>query len=245
MKKNWLLLLIIIGFSACQNKPENQNVVLKGQIKNAPVQQIILDNVQNKPVDTIFMDKQGNFADTLKLPEAYYKLNVGQQYTWLYLKPGFNLTVNTDYKDFDNQLVYEGEGAEVNNYLAKKMLLDIALEPKTNYQYYGQLDEQKFLKLLDSVDMLHNNLLKNIGNSNFKRLELLTNSFEKSNLLNLYPRVRSYMIHNQDFKVSKSFPNPYKNIDINDPLIKKTPGREAYVIDYVEQLVRKRKSNGL
>jgi len=236
MKKNWLLLLILIGFSACQNKPENQSVVIKGQIKNAPVKQIILDNVQNKPVDTIFLDKQGNFADTLKLPEAYYKLNLGEQYAWLYLKPGFNLTVNTDYKDFDNQLIYKGEGAELNNYLAKRMLLGIALKPKKHYKHVGSLDEKGFVHLQDSISQLYDNLLKNVSDEKFKKLEQLRNTFEKSGLISQYEPMRRYINHQPDFKVSKNFPKAYQNIDVNNPSIAKIPEGKNMLISYLNYL---------
>ena len=233
MKKLTYLWLILIGFAACQNK-ENQNVILSGTIKNAPDNHITISDIQNKNPYEIALDSTKHFTDTLKFNKGYYKLNAGNQYTWLYLKPGDRLQLTTDYKKFDKQLIYKGKGAEINNYLEQKTLLEQKLKPKTTYKYYGHLNEKDFIKLQDSIAKVYKELLKNINDKDFKTLEHLRNKLEQARLLTRYPIVKRFLTHNPKYQVPPDFPKAYANIDINDTLIKKLPQAIGYINDYVE-----------
>ncbi len=234
MKKFFLLLFISFGLAACQNKTESKAEILSGTIKNAPNHQIVLLDAQNQNPVLLKLDQNDKFSDTLSLPKGYYKLNAGNQYTWLYLKPGDHLQIKTDFKDFDKQLIYKGKGANINNYLAQKMLLDIKLKPKTNYKFYGNLDEKAFLKLQDSIATAYDNLLKMVHNKDFKALEALRNKFKKARLISRYPMVKRYLTHNNDYKVPENFPKAYEGIQINDTLIKQLPQAISYINDYIE-----------
>ncbi len=233
MKNIIYLWLILIGFTACQNK-KNQNIILSGNIKNAPDNQMVLMDIHNKNLHIIRLDSTKHFTDTLKIGKGYYKLNIGNQYTWLYLKPGDRLQLTTNYKDFDNQLTYKGKGSDVNNYLAKKILLEQKLKPKTSYNYYGKLDEKTFVKLQDSIAKAYNDLLKSVKDKEFKNLESLRNKLEQAQLISRYPMVKRFLTNNPNYQVPADFPKAYANIDINDTLIKKLPQAIGYINDYVE-----------
>ena len=238
MKKIIYLTLIILGFSACQNK-ENHNIILSGTIKNMPGDTIFLYDVYQKNKQAIVVDSTKHFADTLNLKKGYYKLKVAQQYTWLFLKPGDRLQLSTDYKDFDNQLKYKGKGAIVNNYLAQKILLDQKLKRKTGYQYYAGLDETSFVKLLDSIGGLYDNLLKPVENKNFQKLERLLNNFKRSRMLVFYPAAKRYFSGDTTFKVSKNFPEAYQGIKIDDSMLYKLPDAVFHIGNYIDYQVKK------
>ena len=233
MKKLTYLWLILIGLAACQNK-ENQAIILSGTIKNAPENHITISDVQNKNSLEIALDSTKHFTDTLKTGEGYYKLNVGNQYTWLYLKPADRLQLTTDYKDFDNQLNYKGKGAEINNYLAQKILLEQKLKPKTSYKYYGNLDEKSFVKLQDSITKAYDDLLNTVNDKEFKSLEKLRNKLEQVQLISRYPIIKRFLTKNPKYQVPADFPKAYANIDINDTLIKRLPQAIGYINDYVQ-----------
>ncbi|UOK43372.1 MULTISPECIES: TlpA family protein disulfide reductase [Flavobacterium] len=72
--------------------------------------------------------KNGVFKDTLRVKEGLYELHVGEEYTDLYLKNGYDLKLKMDVNQFDESVVYEGIGAPENNFLAKQILLDEKLD---------------------------------------------------------------------------------------------------------------------
>ncbi len=236
MKKTLFLGLLILGFISCQNKAEKTSTktVLTGQIQNAPMPFMVLLDNQNKKVSGIKLDSLGRFTDTITVKPAYYKMQIGQQYAQLYLKPGDQLTIKADYKNFDNSLTFSGKGAEANNYLAQKTLLEEKLKHKTSYKYYGKLDEKAFLKLVDSIDKEKTKLVKNLKDDKFKKLEALRNSLDKSILLARYPMVKRFLTQNKDYQTSAGFPKAFKGININDSLISKIPNGTNYINEYID-----------
>ncbi len=243
MKKIIYLVLFLLGLSACQNKGNN-NIILSGTIKNIPVDTIYLSDVYHKNKHIIVLDSAKHFSDTLNLKKGYYKLEAAKQYTWLYVKPGDKLQLTTDYKDFDNQLKYKGKGADINNYLVRKILLDEKLKSKTNYAYYARLDEKIFVKLLDSVDSLHISLLKLVKDNTFKRLEKLRNNFIRSRMLAFYPLAKRYISKDTTFKVSKNYPKAYQGIKVSDTMIYKLPDIVYHIGNFIDYQIDKMKMDG-
>lgn len=91
--------------------------------------------ITNKPTDTIYVksrgfsqmivaDKKGNFNSTFEVKDGMYKLEVDEQYADLYLTSKTDLQVALDYKDFDKTIAFKGNGANENNFLAKRTLSD-------------------------------------------------------------------------------------------------------------------------
>lgn len=91
--------------------------------------------ITNKPTDTIYVksrgfsqmivaDKKGNFNSTFEAKDGMYKLEVDEQYADLYLTSKSDLQVAVDYKDFDKTIAFKGNGANENNFLAKRTLSD-------------------------------------------------------------------------------------------------------------------------
>ena len=73
-------------------------------------------------------NKDGVFKDTLIIKEGLYQMYDGVEYTDLYLKNGYDLTLKMDAKKFDESIAYSGVGANENNYLAKATLAENAFE---------------------------------------------------------------------------------------------------------------------
>jgi thiol-disulfide isomerase/thioredoxin len=76
----------------------------------------------NTIVKEIKVDGSGYFNSTFDIKEGMYQLYDGKEYTDVYLKNGFNLSLTLDAKNFDESILYNGTGAAENNYLAKKVL---------------------------------------------------------------------------------------------------------------------------
>ena len=63
----------------------------------------------------------GHFASSFDVKEGMYQLYDGQEYTDLFLKNGFDLSLKLDANEFDKTIQYTGKGAVENNYLADKI----------------------------------------------------------------------------------------------------------------------------
>ncbi len=240
MKKIIYILFLFNFIISCQQEKQRIQVpvIFQGKIENAPAKKILLKGTNEKKIVEISLDSINNFIDTLYINEGYYKFLLGEQYTWLYLKPGNNLFMKLDYSLFDQSLKYEGEGAEINNYLAKKMLKGIDLRSLTSYNYYGKLDEDDFLKFTDDIYQQYDKLLIGLKDKKFLELEKFRNKILIIGLISKYPMIRAYLTKNPEYKVSDKFPNPFKNLDINDEKLLQVPNGKDIVIDYIDFITR-------
>jgi thiol-disulfide isomerase/thioredoxin len=109
-------------------KAQTKNYVsFKAEIANKNGDFISLrDN--KKVYKKIQVNKDGVFKDTVNIKEGLYQMYDGVEYTDLYLKNGYDLTLKMDAKKFDESIAYSGVGANENNYLAKATLAENAFE---------------------------------------------------------------------------------------------------------------------
>ena len=139
-------------FISCAKKSVDY-VTLAGKIDNPVERKVSVYTQDRKEVKSIDLKDDNTFSDTLHVKKDYYWFMHGQERTKIYLKPGYDLKLYLDTKQFDETLKYEGKGAGVNNYLAKKFLLEESFGSKTYYGYFAKLDEKDFLHLVDSLYM--------------------------------------------------------------------------------------------
>ena len=234
MKKLIALLLISLGLFSCHQEEKtvtDKNVHFKGNVQNTEMQNILIKNLSNKVVDTINLDNKGQFDKNIDLKKGYYRLSVGKQYTWLYLEPGKDLEMNLDIKNFDKSINYKGTTSKENNYLAKKALLSTQLRPKTAYNYYGSLSEEKFVALQDSIQNVYNKLLDDskIDNKEFIKNEQLRHKLQRAAILSRFQMVKRYLDQNDEFTVSDKFPNPLDGINFDDDKLANLPNATSIV----------------
>ncbi|WP_298156301.1 TlpA disulfide reductase family protein [Flavobacterium sp.] len=117
MKKlSLLLLLFVCGVNA-------QDVKFTAKIANRNSDKIFISGA-NKFRKEIAIDKDGIFNASFAAPAGLYVMGDGTEITNLYLKPGYDLTLTMDAKQFDESIVYTGKGATENNFLAQKSLME-------------------------------------------------------------------------------------------------------------------------
>ena len=120
MKKVFLLGLFL-GHSILSVAQTKDYVSFQAEIANKNGDFIsIQDN--SKVYKKIKVNKDGIFKDTLHIKEGLYQMFDGVEFTELYLKSGYDLTLKMDAKMFDESIVYSGVGSAENNYLAQAML---------------------------------------------------------------------------------------------------------------------------
>jgi len=121
MKKLIYVLSLALVVLACKEEAPKDYVTLSGTITNPNSDSLIV--AQRSILKTIKVAEDGTFSDTLKVADGSYILFDGAEQASVYLKNGFDLKISVDAKEFDETLTYTGNGAEPNNYLVSKGLL--------------------------------------------------------------------------------------------------------------------------
>jgi thiol-disulfide isomerase/thioredoxin len=121
MKKLGFFLLALV-FS---NISFGQDNVMKFQADVTNKNGDILFIKDNKIIiKEIKVEGDGHFSTSFDVKEGMYQLFNGEEYTDLFLKNGYDLTLKLDAKNFDESVTYSGKGAAENNFLAQKILSD-------------------------------------------------------------------------------------------------------------------------
>jgi peroxiredoxin len=127
-------------------------------------------------------------------PVTFYH---GDEITEMFIAPGDSIRLTLDTKQFDETVAYQGKGADVNNYLAKKALRFSQMDSET----YNML-EQDFVMYEDSVTNAGFNLfmehfsrppLNDKSFKAFKDYELAEIYYEHVNNKVLYPALHLYL----------------------------------------------------
>jgi thiol-disulfide isomerase/thioredoxin len=143
MKKTVLILcafvMTSIGFA--QDKLNFQ-----ADIANRNGDMIYIKTPGNKIVKEIKVNDKGIFSSSFSVDTGLYLLFDGSEYTIVFLKNGFDLSLKMDAKKFDESIVYMGKGEKENNYLAQKSLINEKYENKMS-----EIKEEKsFTELIAS-----------------------------------------------------------------------------------------------
>lgn len=148
------MLLGIIGFSAMAQK---SYVTFQGEISNKNGDKIFIRGPK-KFKKEILLTKDGQFKDTLKVTEGMYRLNDGVEQTPLFLKNGMDLKLKMNAKEFDESIVYTGNGAKENNYLAQNALYEenynyealLTAEPSAFEKMASEKKDQEIKRLMEA-----------------------------------------------------------------------------------------------
>jgi len=120
--KNIFLIISLISIIACQEEPKNY-ATLSGTITNAHESDTLRIFNRDNYEKIIPINEDGTFSDTLNIVEGDYRFKHGDEYGTIYLKNNTVSSFTTDYEDFDNELVFIGDGSDINNLAIKSLLL--------------------------------------------------------------------------------------------------------------------------
>ncbi|MBJ6367288.1 TlpA family protein disulfide reductase [Snuella sedimenti] len=121
MKKTLYVAAIALAFVACKEQEPKDYVTLSGTITDKNSDSLVVrSRTYQKKID---IGADGTFSDTLKVEKGTYNLFDGKESTTIFLENGFDIKLTLDTKQFDETITYSGIGEDVNNYLAKKALL--------------------------------------------------------------------------------------------------------------------------
>lgn len=223
MKFYILNLLIILTLFNCKkdgNNPEDNYAYLGGEIIN-PNSDIVVLSKADVVIDTIKLDTNNRFIYKLNnLESGLYTFYHGGEIQMVFLEPKDSIVFRLNTLEFDESLVFSGEGDKKNNYLINEFL-------------ENEIQEQKIFKLCQLKPHKYESRLDSLKNSKLKKLKDFNSKFEASPLFNKIAKANidySYysskevypFVHHGDNKkdVFKSIPKDFydfrKTIDYND-----------------------------
>ena len=188
MKKIVIPAILAFMIFSCDQASENSRsgLVLTGIIENPKSKQVSL-----RLIDSLYkagLDSANRFVLSLDLDTSVYAtFQHGNERTALYVKSGDSLELSIDTDEFDESLVYTGTGADYNNYLAEKYLLEESFQsPFTIIQDRSQMAENvpEFRARVDSVYSAKVDLLNSYAtslDSKFTKMEKDKAFYEMAN----------------------------------------------------------------
>lgn len=219
MKKWSLMLLVALVFAACTQLDKSpQTAILTGKIDNAESDFAVLQF--EKTTDTSYFDADGLFRFSINLKKGdYYSFVHGSEHTSLYLQPGDSVYLTLNPEEFDESIVYSGNGSEKNNYLAKRYLKDEWLW--SNNQQIWLLPTDSFLMEIEANYVAMKALLDSFNMQYKFQLDFLNCEKARLTLDNATEKMKYPQYHQFYAKVKNvELPDDYyafvADIDINN-----------------------------
>lgn len=236
MKSSLLTALSILWLLLPATAQKNTKpILLSGTVTNVPIDTIALVYTIDNTIHKIGISKTGDFKTTLNLNQGYYNLSFQNEYTPMYLKPGYDIKIIGDLSQLDASVAYTGKGAVENNYLASKINLEKDLLQTNPELGEAVLSEEAFLKKTNSIYELRKKHLSDTKelDDHFKFLEQNNIELERRLELFNYPMMQRFQLGRPDYKESASYPDPFKDLDVNNEKFLEIPVYAQVVLNYV------------
>ena len=147
MKKNSLLLFTLIFLASCTSKNATKYLYLTGKLENNK-DSILTIAGQTGIIKTIAVNTDGTFKDTLRVEKAIYTITTSAKRAPIYLKNGFNISVNANADDFMTSIAFSGNGSENSNFMLAQIKESQKLgDPNTILE----LEENQFKTKLETI----------------------------------------------------------------------------------------------
>ena len=177
----YLFSLSILFISSCNQDPNK--ITIEGHITN-PVSGELIFNLPDTSYETR-VDANGNFKITLNQDSAQYVTLIHGERTRMFIKPGDNIEVYFDTKEFDETMTYKN--SPESSYLAYKL---ISAEEK---DFYG---ESLYIAELASYKLDLENYKTNL----MQRLDRFENSyFKKTEEKSIKASIERYLKRKESF----------------------------------------------
>ena len=152
----YLVPLLLVLFIGCNETKTPKSTYFGGRIINPKCSYVTLsDNYSFN--DTIYLKKDNSFSGSYKkFKKGLYVFGHGPEHQYVYLEPKDSILFRLNTWGFDESLVFSGKNAERNNVLIESFLQ--AEQDEKNFSKFQNLTQQDFLKKIDSVKNIKQNI---------------------------------------------------------------------------------------
>ena len=195
--------------------PKAGKITLSGSILNPTQATVEITYINDDELVSAELDSEGNFSLTAKIESGFYFLNYGRNSAYIYLHPKDDLKIRFNSEKFIESMVFEGKGADRNNFLVKKSMVDKELTKDINAFY--KVNEATYLDNLDTVKKTHLENLKDYSVETFFEDEIKI-SLEYEQLLDIQNYASNYKFYiGDEITPSKDFFKPIESLDLYNP----------------------------
>lgn len=198
MRIQLISFLVLSTLFSCQEDSNNLKgeAYFGGEIINPTNDYVLLfsPNAQIGNSDTLYLNDHNRFFTKLDpLRPGLYTFIHGGQYQMVLLEPKDSVMLRLNTIDFDESLVFTGEGAKKNNYLIKVFLQNES--DQGNFINISQFDPERFERYVDSART--------------SRLEDLAQFRKERDLSNLFNKIAETSINYSYFSSKEMYPFAY------------------------------------
>ena len=248
MKKITLALFTMLAIASCKKEHSKEYISLSGKLENN-TDSIITISGRTGVLKTITINEDGSFKDTLKVPKVdiYTFQTSREKRSPLYLKNGFDITINGDSEEFMTSFKYTGEGSSNSNFIAAQLdksqnignPADLFALDKEAFDTKVGLLKKQFDSILSSYNDLDSSLVDMASKQNTQMFEYFEKTYESNKKMgkgNPSPKFEDYIDIKGGKKSLDSFKGKYVYIDVwatwCGPCIKEIPSLKIIEKEY-------------
>lgn len=233
----YFLLLVL---SACNKNPDTGRDIYFGGVVINPYDKWVYLYEGEKPIDSVSLDKDNAFMFHLKeVPAGLYRFVVKPEYQYVFFEPGDSLMIYVNTLDFDESLVFSGNGDEKNNFLTEIFLRNE--EETDKIVSFYQLPASDFVRKMDSLKAL-----KIADLESLKKETDISDRFEKVakggiNFLNfrareLYPFINASHLETASLNLPAGYYDFRKEVDMGDTFLMSYYSYKKYLVSYMNNV---------
>ncbi len=158
MFKKIIFIVAMFGIIiSCNKEHSKEYATISGVIANNNAKEIVITSKGFSKIIPINLD--GSFKDTLKIKtNGYHTFSDSKNKANLFISNGNDISIQYDYSDFDNTLVFTGSGSETSQYFVDKRKFDVK-EDIRNYKSFFNLEKDAFATKIKTIELGISNLL--------------------------------------------------------------------------------------
>jgi len=214
----------MILLASCTGKNVTEYLYLSGKLENNK-DSILTITGQTGIVKTIVINSDGTFKDTLRVEKAIYTLTTNAKRAPIYLKNGFNISINANAKDFMTSIAFSGNGSENSNFMlaqikeSQKLGDPTAILELEENQFKTKLEtiKQKYDSILNSYENIDSSLVKTANQQTDQMVNYFNKMYSKNKAFakgSPSPEFKNYMDFKGGEKSLDSFKGKYIYIDV-------------------------------
>lgn len=219
--KTGLLLFLIAALTSCKNDVNDYTAYFGGVVTNPRTPYVIFSK-DDKVIDTLHLDDQNRFFIKFdSLAPGLYSFKHEPDYQYVYFDKNDSLMVSINTSNFDESIVFSGNGDKKNNFMMDLYLMQ-EKDRAADYTIYNT-NFSTFQKNLDSIFAVRQAFYKK-GKSEIKWSDDFNFYADARLNLNYYAKKEYYpYLHKRRTgkeaisKVPAGFYDFRKKIDFNDP----------------------------